>query len=97
VVEEELGVGESKTIFHDGTSGWEDVDEEDEALAQLEDLENGHTIEGMEERAVVTVSNVPMFFMILFTVSRILEPLRFAGSNPAGRRQHNRALPLYDV
>ena len=87
-------MGESKTIFHDGTSGWEDVEEEDEALAQLEDLENGHTIEGMEERAVVTVSNVPFFFKILFTVSRILEPLRFAGSNPAGRRQHNRALPL---
>jgi hypothetical protein len=94
VVEEELGVGESKTIFHDSTSRWEDVEEEDEALAQLEDLENGHTIEGMEERAVVTVSNVPFFFKILFTVSRILEPLRFAGSNPAGRRQHNRALPL---
>ena len=51
-----MGVGGSKTTFHTGdTSGWEDVeDEEDEALAHLEDVENGHWL---EDRAVITVSN----------------------------------------
>ena len=55
VVEEELGVGGSNTIIHNGTSGWEDVEEEDEDLAHLEDIENGHPMEGIEERAVITV------------------------------------------
>jgi hypothetical protein len=56
-VVEELGVGGSNTIIHDGTSGWEDVEEEDKDLAHLKDIENGHPMEGIEERAVITVSN----------------------------------------
>jgi hypothetical protein len=60
VVEEELGVGESKTIFHNGTSRLEDIKEEDKTLAQLKDLENSHTIKGIEERGIVIVSNVPI-------------------------------------
>ena len=57
MVEEELGVGGSKTTFHSGASEWEDDEEEDEALAHLEDLENGHPMEGLEAQATITVSN----------------------------------------
>ena len=71
MVEEELGVGGSKTTFHSGTSEWEDVEEEDEELARLEDIENGHPMEGMEETAAITVSNWPALLKILLTVARI--------------------------
>jgi hypothetical protein len=54
------GWGRSKTIFHDGTSGWEDVEEEDETLARVDDLENSHLMEGIEEQATITVSNFPV-------------------------------------
>ena len=93
-MEEELGVGGLMTTFHSGTSGWEDDEEEDEALAHLEDLENGHPMEGMEEKAVITVSNFSILLKTLLTVSRILLPSRFAGFNLAGRRPHIRALIL---
>ena len=86
MVEKELGVGGSKTTFHTGgTSGWEDIEEEDEALAHLEDMENGHLI---EDRAVLTVSNFLILLMILLTVSRIFNLLRSAGFKPDGRRPH---------
>jgi hypothetical protein len=88
VVEEELGVGGSKTIFNDGTSGWEEVEEEDEALAHLEDVENGHPMEGNEERASITVSNCPALSKILLTVARIINPLPSTGFRKGGRRPH---------
>ena len=94
MVEEELGVERGKTTFHSGgTSGgeWEDINDEDEALAHLEDVENGHPIEGLEDQAVITVSNYPISLKILLTVSRIIKPLRFTGSKPAGKRRHVRA------
>jgi hypothetical protein len=94
VVEEELGVERGKTTFHSGgTSGgeWEDVDDEDEALAHLEDVENGHPMEGLKDQAIITVSNYPISLKILLTVSRIIKPLRFAGSKSAGRKRHIRA------
>jgi hypothetical protein len=94
VVEEELGVGGSKTTFQSGTSGWEDVEEEDEALAHLDNVENGHPMEGVEEKAVITVSNFPILLMILLMVSRILPPSRSAGFKPDGRRLHVRVLPF---
>ena len=85
MVEEELGVGGSNTIILDGTSGWEDVEEEDEDLAHLEDMENGHLI---EDRAILTVNNFLILLMILLTVSRIFNLLRSAGFKPDGRRPH---------
>ena len=100
MVEEELGVEKGKTTFHSGgTSGgeWEDVDDEDEALAHLEDIENGHPMEGLEDQAVITVSNYPISLKILLTIARIIKPLRFAGFKPAGRRQHVRALILLNA
>jgi hypothetical protein len=86
VVEEELGVGGSNTIIHNGTSGWEDVEEEDEDLAHLKDIENGHPMEGIEERAVITVSNWPALLKILLTVARISKPLPLPGSKKGGKR-----------
>ena len=91
MVEEELGVGGSKTTFYSGTSGWEDDEEEDEALAHLDDIENGHPMEGIEDRAVVTVSNFPILLKIFLTVSRIFNRLRSAGFKPDGRRLRARA------
>jgi hypothetical protein len=93
-VEEELGVERSKTTFHiGGTSGgeWEDVDDEDEELARLDDIENGHRMEGLEDQAVITVRNYPILLKILLTVFRITKPLRFAGFKPAGSQRHVRA------
>ena len=86
MVEEELGVGGSNTIIHDGTSGWEDVEEEDEDLAHLEDIENGHPMEGIEERAVITVSNWPALLKILLTVARISKPSPSPSSKKGGKR-----------
>jgi hypothetical protein len=91
VVEEELGVGGSKTTVHSDASGWEDVEEEDEALAHLDDIENGHPMEGLEGGAVITVSNFPILLMILLTVSRILDLLRSASFKLDGRRPRARA------
>jgi hypothetical protein len=59
VVAEELGVEGEKSTSNDDTSGWEDVEEEDEELAHLDDVENGHPMEGIEEGAHLTVSNCP--------------------------------------
>ena len=86
MVEEELGVGGSNTIIHDGTSGWEDVEEEDEDLAHLEDIENGHPMEGIEERAVITVSNWPDLLKILLTVAWISKPSPSLRSKKGGKR-----------
>ena len=86
-----MGVERGKTTFHSGgTSGgeWEDIDDEDEALTYLEDVENGHPIEGLEEQAIITVSNYSISLKILLIVSRIIKPLRFAGSKSAGRKRH---------
>jgi hypothetical protein len=97
VVEEELGVERGKTTFHiGGTSGaggeWEDIESEDEALAHLDNVENGHLIEGLKGQAVITVSNYPILLRILITVSRITKPWHFASFKPAGKMQHIRAL-----
>jgi hypothetical protein len=94
VVEEELGVEKGKTTFHiGGTSGgeWEDVDDEDEELARLNDIENGHRMEGLEDDAMITVSNHPISLKILLTVSRTTRPSPFASFKPAGKKRHVRA------
>jgi hypothetical protein len=86
VVEEELGAGGSKTTFNTGgTSGWEDVEEEDGDLAHLDDVENGHQF---EDRGYITVSNFLILSKVLLIVSRIFELLRSAGFKPGGRRPH---------
>lgn len=84
MVEEELGVGGSKTI-NDGTSGWEDLEEEDEGLAQADDLENGHPMEGVEQQATITVRNFPVLLEILLTVARISMALPLTTSKSGGR------------
>ena len=88
MVEEELGVGESKTTFYSGTSGWEDDEEEDEAMAHLNDIENSHPMEGIEDGAMVTVSNFPILLKIFLTVSRIFNHLHSTSFKPDGRRPH---------
>ena len=84
-----MGVEGSKSTSNDGTSGWEDVEEEDEALARLEDEENGHPMEGVEEGVCVTVSNCSAFLKILLTVSRTSNPWHSNASNPGGNRPHD--------
>ena len=77
MVEEELGVERGKTTFHSGGTSrgeWEDVDDEDEALAHLKDVENGHPIEGLEDQAIITVSNYPISLKILLTVLGLSNP-----------------------
>ena len=81
-----MGVRGSKTIIHDGTSGWEDVEEEDEDLAHLEDIENGHPMEGVEDRVTITVRNWPALLKILLTVARITKPSPSPGSKKGGKR-----------
>lgn len=86
-----MGVEGSKTISNDGTSGWEELEEEDEALAHLEDVENGHPMEGIEEGAGITVSNYPALSKILLTVARIINPLPSPNSRKGGKRPRVRA------
>ena len=90
-----MGVEGSKTTFHTSdTSGWEDVEDEDEALAHLEDVENGHWF---EDKAVITVSNFLILLKILLTVSRILNHLRSTGFKQDGRKLHIPALIFLNV
>jgi hypothetical protein len=89
VVEEELGAGESKSISNDGTSGWEDVEEEDEDLAHLEDVENGHPMEGIEDQAVITVSHCLVLLKILLTVARTFNPSHSSGFKGGGRQLYD--------
>ena len=62
------------------------MEEEDEDLAYLEDIENGHPMEGIEERAVITVSNWPALLKILLIVARISKPLPSPSSKKSGKR-----------
>ena len=84
-----MGVEGSKFISNDDTSRWEDVEEEDKALAHLEDKENSYPMEGVKERAYITVSNYPAFLKILLTVARIFNPLHSNAFNLDGNWLHN--------
>ena len=94
-----MGVEKGKTTFHSGgISGeeWEDVNNEDETLAHLENIENSHPMDGLKDQAVITVSNYPISLKILLTVFRIIKPLYFTSFKPAGR-WHIHTLILLNV
>ena len=62
------------------------MEEEDKDLAHLKDIENGHFIEGIKERAIITVSNWPDLLKILLTVARISKPPPSPGFKKDGKR-----------
>jgi hypothetical protein len=62
------------------------MEEEDKDLAHLKDIENGHPIEGIKERTVITVSNWPALLKILLTVARISKPLPSSSSKKGRKR-----------
>ena len=90
-----MGAGESKSISNDGTSGWEDVEEEDEDLAHLEDVENGHPMEGIEDQAVITVSHCLVLLKILLTVARTFNPSHSSGFKGGGRQLYDPVCRLW--
>jgi hypothetical protein len=85
VVAEELEVEGSKSTSNDGTSGWKDVEEEDEELAHLDDIENGHSMERIEKGVRITVSNCSALLKILLIVTRTIRPSRSTGFKPDGK------------
>ena len=66
------------------------MEEEDEDLAHLKDIENGHPMEGIEERVVITVSNWPALLKILLSVARISKP----SPSPSSKKGRKRPLVL---